>query len=62
MIVLKFQLLSRCSNPTGSKDGIRLEAPADIRIELYKGLREVLDIARHVDHSEEDLRVLDKEM
>ena len=32
-----FQLLKKCSNPTGNKDGIRLEASAEVRTELYKG-------------------------
>lgn len=54
-----FQLLSRCANPSGSRDGIRLHAGPEIRIELYKALREVLDIARQVDHNPEDIHKLD---
>ena len=57
-----FQLLERCANPSGSREGIRLAAPEEIRIELYKALREVMDIARQVDHSEEDLKQLDRDI
>jgi len=54
--------LERCANPSGSREGIRLAAPEEIRIELYKALREVMDIARQVDHSEEDLKQLDRDI
>ena len=57
-----FQILERCANPTGSKEGQRFEATPEVRIELYKALREVLDIARQVDHDEEDFNQLDRDM
>jgi len=56
------RLLKKCSNPTGNKEGIRLEASAEVRTELYKALREVMDIARQVDHDEEDFKNLDREI
>jgi len=56
------RLLKKCANPTGNKNGIRLEASAETRIELYKALREVMDIARQVDHDEEDFQNLDREI
>ena len=55
-------MLERCANPSGSKEGIRLAASEEIRLELYKALREVMDIARQVDHSEEDLKQLDRDI
>ena len=57
-----FQLLERCANPSGSKTSIRVEASDEIRIELYKALREVLDIARQVDHNEKDMDQLDRDI
>ena len=57
-----FQLLKKCANPNGNKNGVRLEASAEIRIELYKALREVMDIAMQVDHDEEDFQKLDREI
>ena len=59
---VSFQLLERCANPSGSKEDIRLEASPELRTELYKALREVMDIARQVDTDETDLRHLDRDM
>ncbi len=44
--IFLFQLLESCANPSGSKTNIRIEASSEIRTELYKALREVMDIAR----------------
>ena len=57
-----FQILEKCANPSGNKDEIRLEAGPEIRTELYKALREVMDIAHQVDTDESDLNHLDREM
>ena len=46
MQFFSLQLLESCANPSGSKTNIRIEASSEIRTELYKALREVMDIAR----------------
>jgi len=55
------RLLESCANPSGSKTNIRIEASSEIRTELYKALREVMDIARQVDTDETDLHHLDRD-
>lgn len=49
-------LLARCANPTGSKDGVRIATEPQVRTELYKALREILDMARQVEHEERQIQ------
>ena len=46
-------MLERCANPTGSKEGIRISADGEIRMELYKALREIMDLAKQIDDQDE---------
>ena len=41
---------------------MRRQYPIINYLELYKALREVMDIARQVDHDEEDFKNLDREI
>lgn len=47
------KMLERCANPTGSKEGIRISADGEIRMELYKALREIMDLAKQIDDQDE---------